>query len=385
MASITATTASDPYPHVTPSQILKFHTASGANENGVVHDVGGFGEVGVQVKGTTWTGTINFEVSIDGVNFVAAQAVNQATGAVVTTTAADGIFVVTLGAATVIRCRQSGFAAGTVAVTGRSRVWPSRMLSTTAATAVVDTELPAAALMTDNTVTPTAPAVAAFGMQYDGATWDFMRGDATNGTKVQPAVGGAGAVTAATPRTTLASDDPAVVALQIIDDWDETNRAAVNLIAGQVGVQAGAGAVDALTQRVAIATDANDVDVLSLPELPLNESSATYAPTLFSNLGADATLNVKATAGNVFSVYCNNENASDRFLQLHNTATVPAGAAVPLYTFRVPATGDVLIGTDFFTAKGGRFTTGIAFAFSTTKDTYTAGTNTDQTTLIHFK
>lgn len=66
---------------------------------------------------------------------------------------------------------------------------------------------------------------------------------------------GAGAVAASTPRVTLASDDPAVVALQIIDDWDETDRAKVNTIAGQVGVQGGSGASTALTQRVVLATD----------------------------------------------------------------------------------------------------------------------------------
>ena len=69
------------------------------------------------------------------------------------------------------------------------------------------------------------------------------------------AVAGAGAVTAGTQRVTLASDDPAVTALQIIDDWDETNRAAVNTIAGQVGVQGASGVVTPLTQRVVLATD----------------------------------------------------------------------------------------------------------------------------------
>lgn len=111
---------------------------------------------------------------------------------------------------------------------------------------------------------------------------------------------------------------------------------------------------------------------------------STYAPTRFADLGANATANVKATAGNVLSIYCNNENAADRYVQLHNTGTTPGGGAAPLYTFRVPAGGDVLIGTDFFTQAGAHFSTGIAFAFSTTKDTYTAGTAGDQSTLVHY-
>ena len=66
---------------------------------------------------------------------------------------------------------------------------------------------------------------------------------------------GAGVVAANTPRTTLASDDLAVVALQVIDDWDETDRCAVNLIPSQVGVAGGSGVVGANTVRVTLATD----------------------------------------------------------------------------------------------------------------------------------
>lgn len=69
------------------------------------------------------------------------------------------------------------------------------------------------------------------------------------------AVGGAGAVSAAVQRTTLASDDPAVVSLAILDDWDESDRCKVNLIDGQAGVTAGAGAVAASTPRVTLASD----------------------------------------------------------------------------------------------------------------------------------
>lgn len=90
------------------------------------------------------------------------------------------------------------------------------------------------------------------------------------------AVGGAGVVGTAVQRVTLASDDPAVVDLaamevlltgidadtdaiktsvEIIDDWDEADRCKVNIIAGQVGVAAGAGINGVNVQRVTIATD----------------------------------------------------------------------------------------------------------------------------------
>lgn len=82
------------------------------------------------------------------------------------------------------------------------------------------------------------------------------------GAATSPAVvTGAGTVTGA-QRVTLGANDPAVTSLQIMDDWDETDRAKVNPIAGQAGVAAGSGAVDALTQRVTSASD--DPGVVSL-------------------------------------------------------------------------------------------------------------------------
>lgn len=103
----------------------------------------------------------------------------------------------------------------------------------------VDTELPDASALADNTANPTVPGVGAFLMEYDGATWD----------RTLAPTRGAGAVAAGTPRTTLASDDPAVVALQVMDDWDETDRAKVNPIVGQAGIAAGDGTSGANTTR----------------------------------------------------------------------------------------------------------------------------------------
>lgn len=54
---------------------------------------------------------------------------------------------------------------------------------------------------------------------------------------------------------TEASASAAAASLSVLDDWDESDRAKVNPIAGQAGVQGGSGAVSALTQRVVLATD----------------------------------------------------------------------------------------------------------------------------------
>lgn len=103
---------------------------------------------------------------------------------------------------------------------------------------------------------------------YSGDTADvqLVRGVLVTGsegakTVVDPAVG-AGAAGTNTERVILASDDPAVTSLAVIDDWDESDRAKVNPVVGQAGVAAGAGATSAATQRVVVASD--DVLVTAL-------------------------------------------------------------------------------------------------------------------------
>jgi hypothetical protein len=69
------------------------------------------------------------------------------------------------------------------------------------------------------------------------------------------AVGGAGPVSAAVQRVTLGSDDPGVTSLGVIDDWDESDRCAVNLIAGQIAIAGGTGVDAANVVRVSMATN----------------------------------------------------------------------------------------------------------------------------------
>jgi hypothetical protein len=58
-----------------------------------------------------------------------------------------------------------------------------------------------------------------------------------------------------TGASTLAEQQIQTTALQIIDDWDETDRAKVNPIVGQAGIQGASGVVTANTTRTVLATD----------------------------------------------------------------------------------------------------------------------------------
>ena len=74
------------------------------------------GGVGVQVTGT-FSGTLQFEMSIDGTNFVAVQATAVNTGTVATTTTATGIFRYDVVGALVVRVRATAFTSGSAVVT----------------------------------------------------------------------------------------------------------------------------------------------------------------------------------------------------------------------------------------------------------------------------
>ena len=87
---------------------------------------------------------------------------------------------------------------------------------------------------------------------------------------------GSGVVTAATLRVTQATDDPGVASLSVVDDWDEANRAAVNLIAGQVAVAGGSGVNGATVLRATIATDDeinDDIDAVRVSAQLLDDAA----------------------------------------------------------------------------------------------------------------
>ena len=77
-----------------------------------------WGNVGIQVTGT-WTGTLTFEVSVDGTNFVTLGVTPTAGGAVVTTATANGAWTVQNGGYTTVRARFSTPTSGTPVITLR--------------------------------------------------------------------------------------------------------------------------------------------------------------------------------------------------------------------------------------------------------------------------
>lgn len=89
--------------------------------------------------------------------------------------------------------------------------------------------------------------------------------------------------TDAATETTLAA---ANTSLAILDDWDETDRAKVNVIVGQAGIAAGAGVVGVTVPRVTLASD--DPAVASLSVLDDWDNAASDGASVSGDVAHDA-------------------------------------------------------------------------------------------------
>lgn len=125
-----------------------------------------------------------------------------------------------------------------------------------------------------------------------------------------------------------------------------------------------------------------------MPLFPPAGSSIPPSPgstvNLYTNFGDDHTATAKASAGKVFSISCYNFGQVTRFVQLHNSAAPVAGGATALLSFQVPAASTTVIGTDFFLDSGVDFSTGITFAVSDSRETYTQPGSIEHNTQIRY-
>lgn len=135
--------------------------------------------------------------------------------------------------------------------------------------------------------------------QLKGVTLDTNSGNKSEGSQ----------------RVVIATDDINLAAINasvsVLDDWDETNRAAVNIIAGQVGVAGGTGVDAATVQRVSLATNValpagtnniGDVDVASIAAGDNNIGNVDLAssiPAGTNNIGDVDVLTIPGIVGTI--------------------------------------------------------------------------------------
>ncbi|BBD69543.1 hypothetical protein NIES4072_31240 [Nostoc commune NIES-4072] len=109
----------------------------------------------------------------------------------------------------------------------------------------------------------------------------------------------------------------------------------------------------------------------------------TLVPYLASN-GA----NLKTSAGSFYAFTCTNANASIRYFQIFNKASVPTTNDVPITYFPVYGNnGFLLIGQDILGGAGidsTILTNGVAWGISTTAATYTAATASEHSVTVRY-
>lgn len=162
------------------------------------------------------------------------------------------------------------------------------------------------------------------------------------------------------------NSDAQAASLSVLDDWDETDRAKVNIIAGQAGITAGAGAVGASSPRVTLASDDPAVTSLQLLDDAIIADDAAFTPATtkvmmagfeFDDTTPDSVnegdagaarmsanrniyTNIRDAAGNERGA---NVNASNQLsVSVDNTVTVGSHAVTNAGAFAVQESGAAL-------------------------------------------
>lgn len=135
------------------------------------------------------------------------------------------------------------------------------------------------------------------------------------------------------------------------------------------------GNVGATTQRVVIASDqtAYNINVANSPTVfatGFASSGSSGAADRVSSTALENSRVIKASAGRLYRLLITNTKTSSQYIQIHNTTTVPADTAVPIFSFPIPASSAVSIDADIM---GSYFDTGITVCNSSTVATKTIG------------
>lgn len=97
----------------------------------------------------------------------------------------------------------------------------------------------------------------------------------------------------------------------------------------------------------------------------------SVGPTNATSTALEASRIIKASAGNLWGVSGFNSKSSAQYIQLFNSATLPADASVPTIVIQVPASTPFSI--VFNSVYGRAFSTGIVICNSSTLATKTIG------------
>ena len=234
---------------------------------------------------------------------------------------------------------------------------------TVTGTVTADTELPAAAALTDNFANPTTSNIAAMGMVWDGVAWDRAAGTSADGALVNLGANNDVTVTGTVALGAGAATIGSLAANQSV------NVAQINGVAATMGN----GISGTGVQRVTLASDSTGQVTLATGSATVGNvglATRTSGGLTTYHLVSAATTNatvVKASAGQLYGYYIYNNNAAMRKVAFHNTASAPTAGASIFFTLNIPPNS----AANVHMTMGIAFSTGIAL--TTVTDNTDAG------------
>jgi hypothetical protein len=118
----------------------------------------------------------------------------------------------------------------------------------------------------------------------------------------------------------------------------------------------------------------------------LEEINANISPTIltYGNQGLSVTANINTGTTILHSLFCTNLNASTRYILFFLSTGSTAGT--PLFSFPVYGnSGFLIVGSETFGIAGATCPIGLTWGFSTTPNTYTAGTASDCLLVVRYR
>lgn len=188
-------------------------------------------------------------------------------------------------------------------------------------------------------------------------------------------------VASASVPVVLATDDPAVTSLAVLDDWDESDRAKVNVIVGQAGIAGGTGTDGATVPRVTLATNVGLPAGTNLlgkvkTRFIVATSGTITRPAATDAYDANDAVSNSTTDGSVTSQTITMADVNDNpvtieRMRLNSTDTGVAGKAFRIWVYAAdPTTSSGIVGADneAYSTKRGSFIGTLSGTFRTFSD-----------------
>jgi len=227
----------------------------------------------------------------------------------------------------------------------------------------VETELPAAAALADNTANPTVPGVAAFLMCYDGSTWDRCQGGLTDTDDNSIAFSQVPGLVVNIPYVSNGTTWERQRKFVYLEDDAHANQ--------DTGAVVLSRRIDTLASSAGTSGDYATVNQSAEGATWITPSATTNGGCTVHSLLSAATVNeteVKATAGQVYWIQATNVNAAVAYLKFYNdTAANVDETDTPVLRLAIPGsttgggfTTNFPVGAVFSTAIVYRITTAVA-------------------------